>query len=233
MRGASNEMNKTNPFLGIVNPRPLGPGSYEMAYSLVQATKIQPGMRVLEIGAGTGQVAATLAKHWNVSVVTLEPWEDLNIIQKYAEEVGVSNQVLALNAKAQKMPFADQCFDAVISIGSFEMIKDERPQALQEMVRVAKKGARIGIAEPMCLQELLPSDLAELDYFRASQECFRTVEWNIHLFRQHGLSIKESHYFADGYKWWVENFRYYDGNKDEILQDGGRWLSLGLVVGEK
>jgi cyclopropane fatty-acyl-phospholipid synthase-like methyltransferase len=226
-------MNTTNPFLKIVNPRPLGPGSYEMAYSLVEATNIQPGMRVLEIGAGTGQIAATLAKYWNVSVVTLEPWEDLNSIQKYAEEVGVPNQVLALNAIAQKMPFADQSFDAVISIGSFEMIKDERPQALQEMVRVAKQGARIGIAEPMCLQESLPFDMAEIDYFRASQEYFRTVEWNSNLFRQHGLSITESYYFDDGYKWWIENFRYYDGNKEEILQDGGRWLSLGLVVGEK
>jgi len=226
-------MNTTNPFLRIHNPRPLGPGSYEMAYSLVEATKIQPGMRVLEIGAGTGQVAATIAKHWNVSVVTLEPWEDLKSIQKYAEDVGVPNQILALNAIAQKMPFADHCFDAVLSIDSFEMIKDERPQALQEMVRVAKRGARIGIAEPMCLQESLPSDLAELDYFRASQEYFRTVEWNSNLFRQHGLSIVDSYYFDDGYKWWVDNFRYYDGNKEEILKDRGRWLSLGLVVGEK
>jgi protein-L-isoaspartate O-methyltransferase len=62
-------------------------------------------MRVLEIGAGTGQVAAVLAKHWNVSVVTLEPipWNDLNTIQKYADERGVGNKVLAMNTLAQKI----------------------------------------------------------------------------------------------------------------------------------
>jgi ubiquinone/menaquinone biosynthesis C-methylase UbiE len=95
-----------------------------------------------------------LAKHWNISVVTLEPlpWNDLNTIQKYADEMGVGNKVLAMNTLAQKMPFGDNSFDAVISIGSFEIIKDERPQALQDMIRVAKKGSRIGIAEPMCRQ---------------------------------------------------------------------------------
>jgi ubiquinone/menaquinone biosynthesis C-methylase UbiE len=204
-----------------------------MAFSLIEAAKIKPGMRVLEIGAGTGQIAAILAKHWNVSVVTLEPWEDLGTIQDYAEQVGVSNQVLAINAIAQKLPFADNCFDAVISIGSFEMIKDERPQALQEMVRVARRGARVGIAEPMALQETLPSDLSSIEYFINSKDYFKTVNWNCDLFRQAGLTITDHYYFEEGYKWWVENLRYYDGNKQEILQDGGRWLSLGLVVGEK
>jgi ubiquinone/menaquinone biosynthesis C-methylase UbiE len=62
-----------------------------------------------------------------------------------------------------------------MSIGSFEFIKDERQQALQEMIRVTKKGSRIGIAEPMCLQERLPADLADLDWFQSTHEYFRTV----------------------------------------------------------
>ncbi|RTE07192.1 class I SAM-dependent methyltransferase [Paenibacillus whitsoniae] len=39
------------------------------------------------------------------------------------------------------MAFAAETFDAIISIGSFEMIGEERPHALSEMIRVAKKGA--------------------------------------------------------------------------------------------
>jgi len=50
-----------------------------MALPLVKALSLQPGMRVLEVGAGTGQIVVTFAKYWGVSVVTLEPLEDLNI----------------------------------------------------------------------------------------------------------------------------------------------------------
>src|SRR5919197_5542496 len=53
----------------------VGPGTLEMALPLVEAVKIRPGMRVLEVGAGSGQVAAILAAHWDVSVAALEPWE--------------------------------------------------------------------------------------------------------------------------------------------------------------
>jgi hypothetical protein len=53
---------------------------------------------------------------------------------------GFANQVPALAVKAQHLPFADNTFDAVFSIGSFEMIGDERPWALSEMIRVARRG---------------------------------------------------------------------------------------------
>lgn len=45
-----------NPFLSFNNPKPLGAGSYEMALPLINTLKLKAGMRVLEIGAGTGQV---------------------------------------------------------------------------------------------------------------------------------------------------------------------------------
>lgn len=108
-----------NPFLSIQNPTPLGAGSYEMALPLITALELKPGMRVLEIGAGTGQVAATVAKHWGVTVITLELWEILSVIQEYASEQGVDNNVLAVRANAELMPFPDEAFDAVFSIGSF------------------------------------------------------------------------------------------------------------------
>ncbi|RXZ77640.1 class I SAM-dependent methyltransferase [Paenibacillaceae bacterium] len=80
---------------------------------------IEAGIRLLEVGAGTGQVATTLAKHWGVTVITLELWESLNVIQEYASAKNAENDVLAVKANAELMPFPDEAFDAVFSIGSF------------------------------------------------------------------------------------------------------------------
>src|SRR5712692_8742868 len=153
-------MNK--PFLELRDREAWGPGSFEMALPLVEAVGVKAGMRVLEVGGGSGQIATVLAKHWNVTVFTLEPWYGGERIQALAAAEGVFDRVIALKMKAQQMVFADATFDAVVSIGSFEMIRDERETALAEMVRVAKPGARIGIAEPMCSTAQIPPEVADL-----------------------------------------------------------------------
>lgn len=227
----NNDLNG-NPFLNIKEPKAWGPGSFEMAKFLVKSTNVKEGMRVLEVGGGSGQIATTIAKFWNVSVVTLEPWSDGTDIQSYAKQQNVENQVLALKTMAQSMPFASGTFDAVISIGSFEMIGKDRPVALSEMIRVAKSGARIGIAEPMCLPGPIPADIPDSNTKRSFQECFATLSWNCELFSGHGLKIVDNYYFDEAYRWWLQ-YRVDDEEQQFITQDNGRWISLGLVVGEK
>lgn len=227
-----------NPFLSVSERHNWGPGSLEMALPLIEALGIRSGMRVLEVGAGSGQIASILAKQWDVSVVTLEPWHGGQGVQSFAAREGVWDRVLALKLYAQDMPFADATFDAVLSIGSFEMIGDDRPKALAEMVRVARVGAAVGIAEPMCLPGDMPPELRALDQAHTLQveHYFRTVDWNRDLFERSDLEVTEAHYFPDAYRWWVENLAQYnppDGEEELIRRDGGRWLSLGMVVGRK
>lgn len=66
----------------------------------------------------------------------------------YAEQQGVANQVLALRVKAQSLPFAAATFDAVFAIGSFEMIGEERPQALTEVIRVLRREFFLAVHSP-------------------------------------------------------------------------------------
>jgi SAM-dependent methyltransferase len=230
----------SNPFTAVDEPAILGPGTLDMALPLVQAVAIRSGRRVLEVGGGTGQVATILAKAFDVTVFTLEPWHGGEDIQARATAASVGDRVIALTSKAQQLPFAADTFDAVLSINSFEMIGDERPAALAEMMRVARPGARIGIAEPMCLPVAIPAEIAELDE-RGDlrfQQCFRTVAWNETLFERCGLRVVRGYYFPEARRWWLayEAQATQPGREVErelILRDNGRWLSLGQVVGQK
>jgi SAM-dependent methyltransferase len=224
----------------VDEPAILGPGTLDMALPLVNALRLRPGMRVLEVGGGTGQVATILAKAWDVTVFTLEPWHGGEDIQARAAAAGVADRVIALTSRAQELPFAADTFDAVLSINSFEMIEDDRPAALAEMVRVARPGARVGIAEPMCLPVPIPPEIAELDERGGLrfQQCFRSVKWNRDLFTRAGLLVIDASYFPEARRWWLayEAQATQPGREVErelIRRDGGRWLSLGLVVGEK
>ena len=114
---------------------PLGP-------RLVEACGIGPGMRVLDVAAGTGNAslpaAATGAE---VTASDLTP-ELLTAGRIRAAAVGLDLDWV--EADAEDLPFDDESFDVVISaIGV--MFAPHHQAAADELVRVCKPGGTIGL----------------------------------------------------------------------------------------
>ena len=118
----------------------------------------QPGMRVLEIGCGTGEDAVWLAQRGvHVTATDASP-QMLDITQRKAEEAGVSafvtTRLLDLNAAASwDVPPHDGAFSnygAVNCIGTYRDLG-------AALSRIVQRGGRIGLAvmSPLCLWELV------------------------------------------------------------------------------
>ena len=114
---------------------PLGP-------VLVEATGVDPGDRVLDVAAGTGNAAIPAAKTGaDVIASDLCP-ELLESGRALAADLGVELGWREANAHA--LPFGDNEFDVVMScIGV--MFAPFHQQAAGELVRVTKRGGRIGL----------------------------------------------------------------------------------------
>ena len=113
---------------------PLGP-------ILVEACEIGPGMRVLDVGAGTGNASIPAAER-GASVVAsdLTP-ELLDAGRKQAEARGV--ELEWTEADAERLPFEDQSFDVVMSsIGA--MFAPHHQEVADEFARVCRPGGTIG-----------------------------------------------------------------------------------------
>ena len=114
---------------------PLGP-------RLVDACDITPGLRVLDVGAGTGNASIPAAQRGaDVVASDLTP-ELFEAGRARAEAAGVELEWVAADAEA--LPFEDASFDLVMSsIGV--MFAPRHQTAADELVRVCRPGGKIGL----------------------------------------------------------------------------------------
>ena len=114
---------------------PLGP-------RLVEACAIEPGARVLDVAAGTGNASIPAAQAGaKVTASDLTP-ELFEAGRARADELGV--ELDWVEADAENLPFDDESYDVVFSsIGA--MFAPHHQAVADELVRVCRPGGTIGL----------------------------------------------------------------------------------------
>ena len=116
---------------------------WEVGPVLVDACGIAAGQRVLDVAAGTGNVAIRAAERGaDVVASDLTP-ENFEAGRHEATERGVELQWVEADAEA--LPFGDGEFDVVTSCFGAMFAPDHRAVA-NELVRVCRPGGTIGVA---------------------------------------------------------------------------------------
>lgn len=113
------------------------------AARLVRFAGVTAGMRVLDVGCGTGVVAVTAARQGaQVTALDLTP----QLLERARENAVIAQvEVDWHEGDVEQLPFADASFDAVLS--QFAHIFAPRPEvALKEMLRVLRPGGTIAFA---------------------------------------------------------------------------------------
>ena len=147
------------------------------------AKYLQPGMRILEIGAATGRYSHTLARQgYRVDAVELVQ-HNIDIFETLTQ-TGENVTIRQGNAKDLRF-FADDTFDMTLLLGPMYHLftVEEQLQALSEAIRVTKKGGIIMAAYcgndatmvQYCfgrgmLKEQRYRDLVDFDTFKAASD---------------------------------------------------------------
>ena len=109
---------------------------------LVQACGISPGQRVLDVAAGTGNVAIRVAEA-GAQVVALDVTpENFEAGRREADACGV--ELDWVEGDAASLPFGDGEFDVITSSVGAIFVPDHQAVA-DEMVRVCRPGGTIGM----------------------------------------------------------------------------------------
>jgi arsenite methyltransferase len=121
-------------FAGVANPWQLG--------------RLAPGERVLDLGSGAGTdsliAAQMVGAEGRVHGIDMTP-QMLATARAAAAELGLEN-VEFVEGEAERLPFADESFDVVVSNGVIDLVPD-KDAVFAELFRVLAPGGRLQVAD--------------------------------------------------------------------------------------
>lgn len=174
------------------------PGGLELTRRLARALDLGPGDRVLDVACGRGATACLLAGEFGAVVDGVDlGGASLERARAAAGEGGLEDRVRFHRGDAERLPFDDAVFDAVVCECAFCTFPD-KPTAAAEFARVLRPGGRLGLTDVTLDPARLDPDLAALAGYVACLAGARPAAEYAALLAAGGLEVvtSEAHHDA-------------------------------------
>jgi ubiquinone/menaquinone biosynthesis C-methylase UbiE len=206
---------------------------------LTEEMRLQPGMRVLDLGCGRAMSSVFLRREFGVQVWATDLWFNASENLQRIRDAGVEDGVFPIRSDARSLPFATEFFDAIVSIDSFIYYGTD-DHYLNYLARFVKPGGQIGIAQVGLSQEMdgpVPAHLQEWWSQEQPWQFHSASWWRRHWGRTGILDIEVADILAGGWQYWVEWLRLVaPDNAVEIAAleaDAGSHLGYVRAIGRR
>src|SRR5258707_2257858 len=139
----------------------LHPGGTKLTERLGGMLNLRPRTRVLDVATGRGTSALTLATRFGCEVISLDySPRNIEAAKRHAGERGLGNKVILYCGDAERLPFADGSFDAIVCECALCTFPNKQ-SAAAEFARVLRVGGQVGLSD-LTRQGTLPPELESL-----------------------------------------------------------------------
>ena len=222
----------------------MGPNVLWITEALSQVMDLKPGMRVLDMACGRAMSSIFLAKEFGVEVWATDLWIKPTDNWQRIREAGVADRVRPIYAEARSLPYADEFFDAIVSLDGFHYFGTDVHYLEFYMLKLLKPGGQIGIVSPASPEEV-PQPPPE---HRSNEwHWMNSVDWwRRHWERCPGLEVELAEALPRGCELWIHWHEALDptgmshqgeeGAASELAQlraDGGRHLGFVRMVARR
>ena len=228
---------------GWVIENMMGPSVLWLTESLTQVMDLEPGMRVLDMGCGRAISSIFLAKEFDLQVWATDLWIRASANLERVRAAGLDKQVFPVHAEAHSLPFADEFFDAIVSMDAYHYFGTDDLYLGGHFARLVKPRGQIGIVVPGLTQELPSADPPEhlQPYWHGDFSSFHSPDWWRRHWERSGLvSVELADMIPDGWKHWLTSdaisaeWQGEQSDEAEMLRiDGGKNLGFARIVARR
>lgn len=214
----------------------MGPNSLRLAEELLGNVRLEKGMRVLDLGCGTGLTSIFLAQEFGATVFAVDLWIEAEDNYARIAEFGLQDRIIPLHVDAHQLPFAKRYFDAVISIDAYHYFGAKTGYLEQYLAPLVKKDGVIAVAIPGLKQPFTNGVPQEMRPFWEGDMNFYTGDYWRDLWTKSGaVSVevcKDMACYDLAWADWLEcDNPYAIRDIDMMRAEGGNYFNFTQIVG--
>ncbi len=220
----------------------MGPNAVWLVEALSQVLNLQPGMRVMDLGCGKAISSIFLAREFQLQVWATDLWISPGENWLRIRAANAGHQVFPIYAEAHALPFANDFFDALVSLDAYHYFGTD-DLYLSYVSRFVRPGGSISIVVPGISHEFnagLPAHLSSL--WPADWWSFHSPDWWRSHWEKTGLvNVEVADFIPDGWKYWLKwmevcrdaGFRSSEEDIAILRADAGQTLGFTRMVAHK
>lgn len=227
----------------------MGPNVLWLTEWLCEAMRLEPGMRVLDMGCGKAISSIFMAKEFGVQVWATDLWISAKDNWERIRDAGLEKQVFPIHAEAHELPYAEEFFDSIVCIDSYIYYGTD-DLYLNYFQKFVRPGGQIGIVVPGLTQDFngpVPEHLLRMQksggtFWTDDCFCFHTAEWwRKHWARINSMNVELADTLPDGWRYWLEfeqscvaaGKNHFPSDEEALTEDAGKYIGLVRMVGRK
>lgn len=215
----------------------MGPNGIRLLNEMLENYSIEPESRVMDLGCGKGLTSLFLAQEAKVNVFAVDLW--ISATENYRQfcKWGIEKSVIPIHADANDLPFANEYFDAVVSIDSFHYFATKSKFFHQNILPLMKKGGVALIAMPGLKKEIHGNEPQLVrEWVEGEYDLFHSLEWwKTHIGQGENFEIVKAFelnsylpawndWFESGHEFAIRDGEYFKRGIDQYL------AMIGLII---